>query len=54
MDVDAGEVVIILLRDFEAIAGENERRFDLGRRHHARADDSVFTERERFAFAVVD
>ena len=50
----ASEVVIIFLRDFEAIAGENQRRFDLGRGHDAGADDGIFTERERFAFAVAD
>src|ERR1700732_362048 len=53
-DVDAGEVVIILLRDFEAIADENQRRFDLGRGHHARADDGILTEGERFASAGAD
>src|SRR5260370_36844679 len=53
-DVDASEIIIILLRDFEAIANENERRFDLGRRHDAWADDSGFTKRHRFALAVVE
>src|SRR5260221_1877193 len=53
-DVNAGEVVIILLGNFEAVADEDKRRFDLGRGHHARADDGIFTERQRFAFAVVD
>src|SRR5260370_10656142 len=53
-DVDAGEIIIILLRDFEAIANENERRFDLGRRHDACANDGIFAERERIVFAVAD
>src|SRR5208283_885507 len=39
---------------FEAIADENERRFDLGRGHDARVNDGIFTEGERFAFAVAN
>ena len=32
-DVESGKVVIILLRDFEAVADKNQRCFDLGRGH---------------------
>src|SRR5260370_21762561 len=53
-DVDAGEVVIILLGNLEAIADEDQRRFDLGRGHNAGADDGIFAEYQRFAFAVAD
>jgi len=52
-DVDAGEVVIIFLGDFEAIADENQRRFDLGHGHDAGANDGIFAETERFAFVFV-
>ncbi len=50
-DIDSREVVIVLLGDFESIAGEDQRRFNFGRGHDASADDGIFPERERFAFA---
>src|SRR5208282_974602 len=42
------------LWDFEAVADENQRRFNLGRGHDAGADKGIFAEREWFALAVVD
>ena len=51
-NVDAGEIVIIVFGNFETIADENQRCFDLGRGHDACANDGIFAERERFVLAV--
>src|ERR1017187_1310076 len=54
VEIEAGEVIVIVLGNLEAITGEDERRADFGRRHDAGADDGVFAENERFALAIAD
>src|ERR1700692_5118445 len=52
--VEASEVVVIFLGDFEAVAGEDQRRFHLRSRHHAQADDGILAKGYGFVLAVAN
>ncbi len=54
MQVEPGEVVVIVFWNLETIANEDQRSADFRRRHNPRADNSVFSKYERFALAIAD
>ena len=53
-NVEAGEVIVIFLGNFESVSRKYERSFNLRCWHDACADDGIFAERECFAVAVAD
>ena len=53
-DVEAGEVIVVCLRNREAVACEDEIGFECCGRVHARAEDGVLAERQGRAVAVTN
>ena len=53
-EIEAGEIVIIFLGDTEAVADEDQWRFDLWGELDARAKDDVITQGQGHRLAVTD
>src|SRR5215472_13642426 len=54
VQVQAGEVVIVLFGDAQAVSDENEWGLHFGIEIDARAEESVFAKGQRLEFAVAD